>query len=121
MTKFRFSTRSINNLKGIHPDLVRVVHRALEISSVDFIVIEGLRTPERQRELVQQGKSKTMNSYHLTGHAVDIIPVGCKWTRAEFVPVVQAMETAAKELNVKLECGHWWKSFPDSPHYQFPR
>ena len=72
----RYSKRSLGNLKGIHPDLRRVIDRALQQSPYDFIVIEGLRTMQRQRELVANGDSTTMNSRHLTGHAVDLLPVG---------------------------------------------
>lgn len=68
MSKFRFSQRSENNLKGVNSDLVKVIRRALEITPVDFIVIEGLRTQARQKELVAAGKSQTNNSRHLTGH-----------------------------------------------------
>jgi peptidoglycan LD-endopeptidase CwlK len=73
--KRRFSNRSLNNLKGIHPDLRRVIDRALQDSPLDFVVIEGLRTLERQRQLVAAGASRTMNSRHLTGHAVDLMPM----------------------------------------------
>jgi hypothetical protein len=71
---YRFSERSLRNLEGVHPDLVRVMHRAIAITEVDFTVIEGLRTRERQKKLVEKGASTTMNSRHLTGHAVDIVP-----------------------------------------------
>jgi uncharacterized protein YcbK (DUF882 family) len=81
---FKFSQRSENNLKGVNPDLVKVIRRALEITPVDFIVIEGLRTQARQKEMVATGKSQTMNSRHLTGHAVDIIPVNTTWKIEEF-------------------------------------
>ena len=76
---YKFSKRSLRNLEGVHPLLVNVVHRALELSNIDFTVVEGLRTIEKQREYVAKGASKTMNSYHLKqkdgyGHAVDIYP-----------------------------------------------
>ena len=66
--------RSTDNLKGVHPDLVKVVQRAISITKQDFAVIEGLRSKERQEQLVKEGKSQTTNSRHLTGHAVDIVP-----------------------------------------------
>ncbi|MCX2590148.1 M15 family metallopeptidase, partial [Proteus penneri] len=75
MSKFRLSRRSEENLRGVHPDLVKVVHRALEITDIDFMVIEGKRNEARQRQLVASGKSQTMNSRHLTGHAVDCAPL----------------------------------------------
>jgi len=122
MNNFKFSKRSLDNLKGVHPDLVKVVHLALELSPRDFIVIEGVRTLERQKEMVATGKSKTMNSYHLTGHAVDFVPCSpVSWDRKDFAPVVAAFKAAAARLNVKIECGHDWTRFPDSPHVQISR
>ncbi|MGJ7215367.1 M15 family metallopeptidase [Morganella morganii] len=129
MTKFRFSQRSENNLKGVNSDLVNVIRRALEITPVDFIVIEGLRTQERQKELVAAGKSQTNNSRHLTGHAVDIIPVNTKWQIEEFKPLLKAVKQAADELGVKLRFGINWKNDPslpietrfiDAPHVEIP-
>lgn len=70
---FKFSSRSENNLQGVNPDLVKVTRRALEISEVDFGITEGLRSRYRQKQLVATGKSQTMNSRHLTGHAVDVV------------------------------------------------
>lgn len=129
MSKFRFSQRSENNLKGVNSDLVMVIRRALEITPVDFIVIEGLRTQTRQKELVAAGKSQTNNSRHLTGHAVDIIPVNTKWQIEEFKPLLKAVKQAADELGVKLRFGINWKNDPslpietrfiDAPHVEIP-
>ncbi len=72
----QYSARSLKNLNGIHPDLRRVIDRALQDSSLDFVVIEGLRTRTRQRQLVASGASKTLDSRHITGHAVDLVPIG---------------------------------------------
>ena len=69
---FKLGARSISNLRGVHPDLVAVVKRAITITEIDFTVTEGLRTKERQAQLVKAGASKTMNSRHITGHAVDV-------------------------------------------------
>ncbi|YAW68124.1 M15 family metallopeptidase [Morganella morganii] len=129
MSKFRFSQRSENNLNGVNSDLVMVIRRALEITPVDFIVIEGLRTHARQKELVAAGKSQTNNSRHLTGHAVDIIPVNTKWQIEEFKPLLKAVKQAADELGVKLRFGINWKNDPslpietrfiDAPHVEIP-
>ncbi len=65
--------RSEKNLEGVKPQLVAVVRRALELTEVDFGITEGLRTKERQKQLVAEGKSQTMNSRHLTGDAVDAV------------------------------------------------
>lgn len=126
---FKFSQRSENNLKGVNPDLVKVIRRALEITPVDFIVIEGLRTQARQKEMVATGKSQTMNSRHLTGHAVDIIPVNTTSKIEEFHPLLKAVKQAADEQGLKLRFGINWKNDPalpietkfiDAPHVEIP-
>ncbi len=118
---YTLGPRSRDNLEGVHTDLQRVVERAIEITDKDFTVIEGLRSKSRQRELVNDGKSKTMNSRHLTGHAVDIAPWPISWDWDEFYPIADAMKEAADELGVALEWGGDWKSFPDAPHWQLSR
>ena len=122
MSKFRLSRRSEENLRGVHPDLVKVVHRALEITDIDFMVIEGKRNEARQRQLVASGKSQTMNSRHLTGHAVDCAPLvnnQIPWNDwPYFKKVADAMIKAAKELGVDIEWGGNWKTFKDGPHFQ---
>lgn len=117
---FKLGIRSNFNLRGVHPDLVRVVRRAIEITSVDFAVIEGLRTVKRQRELVAKGASKTMNSRHLSGHAVDLVPMVAGkpvWKMELCGKVAAAMKQAAKEEMVPIEWGGDW-SFADGPHFQ---
>jgi len=118
MSNYRLSQRSMQNLSGVHPDLVAVVKRAIEITEQDFSVIEGVRNIDRQRKLVAQGKSKTMNSRHLTGHAVDLAPYPLSWDWEYFYPIADAMKQAAEELEVDLEWGGDWSSFPDGPHFQ---
>jgi peptidoglycan L-alanyl-D-glutamate endopeptidase CwlK len=129
---YKFGKRSLQKLSGVNPDLVAVVKRAIEITSQDFSVGEGLRDIERQRKLVKSGKSKTMNSRHLTGHAVDLLPYPFNGDVDEdgipniedwdqYYPIADAMKQAANELNVDLEWGGDWKSFPDGPHFQLSR
>jgi len=118
---YKLGTRSLQNLSGVHPDMVAVVKRAIEISEQDFSVIEGIRNINRQRELVKSGASTTMNSRHLTGHAVDIAPYPLSWEWEYFYPIADAMKQAAEELDIDLEWGGDWKSFPDGPHYQLSR
>lgn len=108
-------------LVGVHVDLVRVVSLAIEF--VEFRVTEGLRTPERQLQLMNSGASKTLKSRHLTGHAVDLVPIvggAICWKWPAFWPMVEAVEHAAATLGVPIECGAHWKSFPDGPHVQLP-
>lgn len=123
---FSLSKRSLKNLEGVNQKLVDVVKLAITISKQDFTVIEGLRSIETQKQYVAKGVSKTMNSYHLTGHAVDIYPfyngsVQCEAPFSKFKLIKEAMFTAAKELRVVIEWGGDWKSFCDSPHFQIPR
>ena len=112
--------KSRRRLYGVHPDLVLVVNKAIEITIQDFTVLEGLRTAERQQQLYSTGKSKTMNSRHLTGHAVDLAPWPITWDWEYFYPIADAMKAAAEEVDVPIEWGGDWKSFPDGPHFQLP-
>lgn len=105
-------------LRGVHPDLVAVVEKAISISDQDFTVLEGIRSIDRQEELVATGKSKTMNSRHLTGHAVDLAPWPISWDWDKFYPIADAMKEAAADLGVDIEWGGDWTSFPDGPHFQ---
>ena len=119
MPKFILGDRSTKNLVGVNADLVKVVKRALELSPVDFAVIEGLRTKERQAELMKQGFTRTLNSRHIIGEAVDIVPLPVDWKNPKpFALVAEAMKKAADELGVKITWGGSWKSFVDLPHYQ---
>lgn len=119
------NNRSETNLRGVHADLVKVVRRAAELSPVAFTVIEGLRTVERQRQLVAQGASKTMNSRHITGHAVDLAPhrpdgqIAFDWPL--YYKLAPVMKQAAQELGVALDWGGDWRSFKDGPHFELRR
>jgi peptidoglycan L-alanyl-D-glutamate endopeptidase CwlK len=118
---FKFSTRSLKRMEGVHPDLVTVAQLALELSDVDFGVSEGLRSREKQRLMVKQGKSTTMNSRHLTGHAIDVyawVDGKVSWEWAEYKKIAKAFKKAAKKLKVDIDWGGDWKSFPDGPHFQ---
>ena len=122
-TDFKFSKRSRKNLKGVHPDLVKVVERALELTEVDFVVVEGIRTLEKQRQYVESGASKTMNSRHLTGHAVDLIAWvdrTVNWSLTYYEKIAAAMKEAGRELGIPVEWGGDWKTFKDGPHFQLP-
>jgi len=118
---YKLGNRSLQNLSGVHPDLVAVVKLAISKTTQDFTVLEGIRNINRQRELVKAGKSTTMNSRHLTGHAVDLAPWPISWDWEYFYPIADAMKAAAEELDINLEWGGDWKSFPDGPHFQLSR
>ncbi len=119
---FKLSKRSLKALEGVHPDLVAVVQRAIKITPIDFVVIEGVRTIERQRELFKAGASRTMNSRHLTGHAVDLaVWLGTvRWEFPLYQQLAVSVKAAAADVGVPIEWGYdlWgW----DAPHWQLPR
>lgn len=108
---FQLSQRSLDKLDGVKPELVEVVKRAIELTTVDFGVIEGLRTEEQQKALVEKGASQTMKSKHLTGNAVDLMAYvggrGC-WELNVYDEIADAMKEAAKELSVSIRWGAAW-------------
>ena len=121
---YRLSVRSKQRLGGVHPDLVRVVERAIEITTVDFAVLEGLRSPERQKTLVEVGASQTLNSRHITGHAVDLgawVEDEVRWDWPLYHKVAAAMKEAAKQLDVAIVWGGDWRTFKDGPHFELNR
>jgi len=113
--------RSEKNLAGVHPKLVSVVRRAADVSDIEFMVIEGLRTIERQKQLVAKGASKTMNSKHITGHAVDLAPMvdgEIRWDWPLFHKLAPIIKQAAKDMGVNITWGGDWRSFADGPHWE---
>lgn len=120
---YKLSDRSLSRLAGVHPDLVRVVKRAIEITTIDFTVLEGRRTMKRQLELKRSGATTTLRSRHLTGHAVDLAPFidgKVSWDWTHYYVLEKAVKQAAKDEGVKIEWGGDWKSFRDGPHWQLP-
>ena len=118
---FQFGKRSIKRLEGVHPDLVKVCHRALEMSPIDFSIIEGMRTLKRQKALLAKGASTTLRSRHLTGHAIDMAPYidgTIRWDWPLYHQIAPLFKKAADELGINVEWGGDWQSFPDGPHWQ---
>jgi peptidoglycan L-alanyl-D-glutamate endopeptidase CwlK len=150
MSAYTLGAGSLAQLNGVHKDLVAVVHRAIQLTTQDFAVTDGLRTAEEQKKLVDSGASQTMNSRHLTGHAVDLVPYIHGKVRWEWPPIFTlalAVRQAAKELKVPLRWGAAWdtdftastatpeelmhayselrrsqgkKPFLDGPHFELP-
>lgn len=120
------SPRSLERLSGAHPDLQKVIKRAAAISDLDFTVLEVLRTPERQRQLVAKGASKTMKSRHLPSadgksRACDIAPMidgQVSWDWPLYNRLAPIIKQAAVEVGVSIEWGGDWRSFKDGPHWQ---
>lgn len=142
--------RSRSRLRGVHADLVLVVKAAIKLTKVDFTVLEGLRSVKRQRELVAKGASWTMNSRHITGHAVDLAPwIGgtVRWDWPPFFVIAEAMREASLEAGIPIQWGAAWgrnlgsydsareasdayvearrkagrRTTMDGPHFQLPR
>ncbi len=123
-TGFRLGKSSKNWLIGVHADLIKVVLRAEAITTIPFAVIEGVRTLERQKELFAQGASKTMNSRHLTGHAVDIAPLidgKVSWHWPHYRELEPVIKRAAADVRVAVDWGGDWTSFKDGPHWELRR
>lgn len=132
---FKYSKRSLDNLQECHQDIQRVMHRAIEISPVDFVVTCGERSVKEQRALYHSGASKTMNSRHIpktptdghvnfpVSHAIDVaawMNGGIRWDWPLYDSIAVAIKRAAQELNIPIEWGGDWQSFRDGPHFQLP-
>ncbi|WP_395651687.1 M15 family metallopeptidase [Brevundimonas sp.] len=118
------SRRSRDRLVGVHPDLVRVVEAAIARTPIDFMVTEGLRTRERQAALVRAGASRTLNSRHLTGHAVDVCALvdgKVRWDWPLYPRIAGAFKAAALALDVPVIWGGDWPRLRDGPHFELDR
>jgi len=117
----KLDARAERNLQGVHPDLVRVIRRAAAESAVAFTVTEGLRTIERQRQLMRAGASQTLRSRHLTGHAVDLAALvdgKVRWDWPLYERLAAAVKLSAQAEKVPLEWGGDWKTLKDGPNFQ---
>ena len=118
---YSLGAKSRAELKGVHPDLIRVVERAIQITTQDFSVHDGLRTLEEQKRYVATGVSQTMNSKHRPqadgfGHAVDLVPFingKLRWEWPAIYPIASAVWQAAKELGVPIRWGGPWANLSD--------
>ncbi|MEM9048968.1 MAG: M15 family metallopeptidase [Pseudomonadota bacterium] len=108
---FKLSKRSLERLSAVHPDLVAIVHEAIDITQYDFGVIEGVRSLARQKDLVARGLSQTLRSRHLTGHAVDLAGYHrgrLTWDWPAYYMIADAMIRAAQALDTPLRWGGAW-------------
>lgn len=115
------SQRSLKNLEGVNEDLVQVVHLAIELTPIYFVVTEGLRSVKRHAEIVAAGASRTMNSKHLTGRAVDIAAFPnnkLSWNFNDYKVISKSFKDAADELDIKIRWGGDWRTFKDGPHFE---
>jgi peptidoglycan L-alanyl-D-glutamate endopeptidase CwlK len=120
---YQLSDQSSDRLMGVHTDLVKIVYRAIQTTEIDFGVSEGLRSLKTQKEYLAKGVTTTLNSRHLSGHAVDVFAyVGgtARWEMPLYEKIHDAFKSASEELGIPVEWGGGWKSFPDGPHFQLP-
>ena len=116
---FSLSNRSKGKLEGVHPDMVAVVERAIQLTKIDFGVTYGVRTVEEQEKLVASGRSQTMKSKHLTGDAVDLMAyVGSRasWELTLYDNIADAMKRSAEICGVGIRWGCAWH-IPDIREY----
>lgn len=116
--------RSERNLIGVHPDLVTLIRHVATQFEHEIIVTEGVRSQERQAELFKAGASQTLNSRHLTGHAVDLaVKVGGQvvWTWHIYASLGVAMKAEAKRLGTPIVWGGDFLTLKDGPHFELPR
>jgi peptidoglycan LD-endopeptidase CwlK len=151
MSGFTLGKKSLGELEGVHADLVNVVKRTIALTVQDFGVHDGKRTMEEQKKFVASGVSQTLDSRHLTGHAVDLVPYINGVLRWEWDPIYRiadAVRLVAQELGVPLRWGGAWdvlltetegptedlvadysarrraegkKAFLDGPHFELPK
>ncbi len=151
MGQFKLGKTSLRELNGVHADLVAVVQRAIALTAQDFSVHDGIRTLADQQRLVAKGASPTLDSRHLTGHAVDLVPYingKLRWEWGPIYVIADAVRVAAQELNIPLRWGGAWdidfstsgdstedlvalyvarrkaanlRAFIDGPHFELPR
>lgn len=120
---FAFGARSKQRLVGVHPDIIKILGLVIARTPIDFTVLEGLRTAERQKQLFAAGATKTLNSRHLTGHAVDIAPVidgEVTFAWPPYYVLAGEVKAAALELGIPITWGGDWKTFKDGPHWELP-
>jgi len=108
---FKFSKFSLKNLEGVNPKLVDAANQAIAISTVDFAITEGLRTLDRQKKLLADGFSKTLNSKHLTGEAIDVIALEAGKAKNIDIYYYICIADAFAKLSdtVKIKWGGSWR------------
>jgi peptidoglycan L-alanyl-D-glutamate endopeptidase CwlK len=128
---FALGSQSLSKLKNVHPDLIKVVKRAIQITEIDFRITQGERTLAEQRKLLAAGASRTLKSRHIPAtnrskmaEAVDIVClVGGKvrWDWPLYPKAAKAFKQAASELKVPITWGGDWPKFRDGPHFELTR
>lgn len=121
MRNFKLSDKSLKNLSGVHDDLCAVVKLAIKITQVDFCITEGMRALNTQKRLIKEKKTQTLNSRHLTGHAVDVaawVNGKVSWDWEYYEEIAKAMNHASNQLDVPVEWGGTWNTLKDGCHFE---
>ena len=121
---YKFGTKSKERLATVHPDLQKLFNAAISTSPYDFSITEGVRSLERQKELLEAGKSTTMNSRHLKGNAVDIavfVEGKLTWDFKYYKEVSDHIKALSKAMQITIVWGGDWKSFIDGVHFELDR
>ena len=124
MTDHTFNEKSLERLAEVHMDLEKVFTEAITASPLPFQISQGVRSLEEQKALYEAGKSKTMNSRHLTGHAVDIVVYKdgkVSWDFQLYEQVARHVLAVAKLCDVPMVWGGDWEKFRDGPHFELDR
>jgi hypothetical protein len=105
----RFGRRSKARLKGVNVKLVNVLNELIKI--MDVTIIEGVRSKERQAELLEKGATKVKYSRHMEGKAVDLAPYPIDWNdRERFHYMGGMIRGIGKQMNVNIRWGGDWDS-----------
>jgi len=114
---YKLGKHSLQELEGVHPRLIAVVERSIQLTTQDYTVFDGLRFLAEQKIYVETGVSQTLDSKHLPqldgyGHAVDLIPYingKLRWEIVPMYPIALSMRQAAEELGAKIRWGGCWQ------------
>lgn len=118
---YKWGNRSRERMQGLHNDLINVLDAVIEVTPIDLTILEGVRSMERQIELLRIGATTTLRSRHLTGHAVDLAPYvdgEVRWDWPLYRQIAPVIKAVADSKGVSIKWGGDWKKFPDGPHWQ---
>lgn len=116
---FTLTDADRGNLVGVDARLVQLAERLAEISPIPFKITEGVRTLARQQQLYAEKKTKTLKSKHLTGMAIDIVPIvqgRVSWQWKHYTPLIKTAKQVARDMGLRVKFGYDWGW--DAPHLE---
>jgi len=137
----KFSQRSLDTLKGVHPNLIKLMTEAIKESPVDFTIVQGVRTIEYQQSLYAQGRTakgkivtnadgvKKKSNHQAKsdgyGHAVDLFPFydgKVQLSDKQVIPKLKLIsvhiKAVAKCLGIGITWGGDFKTLFDPAHFE---